>query len=213
MSADVIGAFSEEHTAALAGVSRRQLREWDRMKLLRPSYGAENTGLPYGRIYSFRDLVSAKVLGQLRNKYRISVPHLLETFERLSKLSDTPWSSVVLYVLGRRVVIAEPGSRRKREVVSGQQVLDIPLKVVIAGVRDAVAKLNERGHDEIGKVVQGKFVAQNQPVLAGTRIPVDAIKSFAAAGYADEHIVKEYPSLTIADVRAAIAYQGSSDAA
>lgn len=206
MSAEVIGAFSEEHAALLAGVSRRQLLEWDRRGLLRASYGTRDPHVPFGRIYSFRDLVSARVLGQLRNRYHVPVPHLIETQKRLSALSDTPWSSSVLYVLGRRVVVMEPGTRRKLEVVSGQQVLDIPLKLVITGIRDDVAKLNERGEDKVGQLERNKFVAQGQVVLKGTRIPISAIKSFAQGGYSPAQILREYPELTLADVSSALAF-------
>lgn len=202
---EVIGAFSEEQVAQLAGVSRRQLRSWDRIGLLRPSYGVEAPHVPFGRVYSFRDLVSARVVGQLRNKHRVSLPHLLQTLEKLSTLSDDPWSSTVLYVLGREVVVMEPGSRRKLNIVSGQRVLDIPLKLVIGGVREDIAKLGERGSDKIGQVAREKFVAQNQLVLAGTRIPVAAIKSFADGGFTVPQILQEYPGLTAADVEAAIA--------
>ncbi len=201
---NVIGAFSEEQVARLAEVSRRQLREWDRVGLLSPSYGVDEPHIPYGRVYSFRDLVSAKVVGQLR-RHRVPIAHLLKTLNALSALSDDPWSSTVLYVLGREVVVAEPGSRQKLHLISGQRVLDIPLKVMIGGVRRDIAKLNERGADVRGKVERAKFVAQNQLVVAGTRIPVSAIQSFAEAGYSVAAIIREYPSLNPTDVKAAIA--------
>lgn len=203
---NVVGAFSEEQVAALARVSRRQLVEWDRIGLLRPSYGVPDPHVPYGRIYSFRDLVSARVVGQLRNEHRVSVPHLLKTLEKLSALSDDPWSTTVLYVLGREVVVMEPGSRRKLKLLSGQRVLDIPLRLVIGSLRHDIARLNERGSDKIGQVSRAKFVAQNQPVIAGTRIPVSAIQSFAAAGYSVPAILKEYPDLKAEDIDAAIAH-------
>ncbi len=212
MSAEVVGAFSEEHTALLAGISRGQLREWDKNGLLRPSYGTADPHVPYGRVYSFRDLVSARVLGQLRNEHRVPVTHLLKVLAQLSKLSDDPWASTVLYVLGREVVVGEPGTRRRRKIVSGQQVLDIPLKIVISGMRDAITKLNERGSDKIGKLERARFVAQNQTVVAGTRIPVTAILSFANAGYSTSQILKEYPDLTTDDVATAIAFKGSAAA-
>jgi uncharacterized protein (DUF433 family) len=212
-AANVVGAFSEEHAEQLTGISLGQLRRWDRIGLLHPSYAAEGRGLPYGRIYSFRDLVSLRVLNELRNKAKVPIRHLLEVHKDISRLSDDPWSSSRLEVLGKRVVIAEPGTRRRRVAASGQLVLDIPFRVIIASMRNAVAKLNERGADEVGKVIQAKFVAQNQPVMAGTRIPVSAIKSFAGAGYDVDAIIKEYPDLTAADVRAAIAYESDSVAA
>jgi uncharacterized protein (DUF433 family) len=204
-SDNVIGAFSEEHTALLADVSRAQLREWDRRGLLQPSYGAAEPHVPYGRIYSFRDLVSARVLGQLR-KHRVSLSHLSEVHRKLSQLSDAPWSSTVLYVLGREVVVGEPGTRQRRKLVSNQGVFDIPLKVVISSVREDIAKLNERRRR--GEIERDKFVAQNQYVISGTRIPVAAIRSFAEAGYGTAAILKEYPELTLEDVASALAFEG-----
>jgi uncharacterized protein (DUF433 family) len=208
---EVIGAFSEEHAEHLTGVSRKQLRHWERIGLLRPSY-ADEAHVPYGRIYSFRDLVSLRVLNELRNEGGCSIPHLLEVSKKLSRLSDDPWAATTLYVLNKRVVVVESGSRVKFELVSGQRLLDIPIRVRISGMRSRVAELNERGPDELGRVIRAKFVAQGQPTIAGTRIPVAAIKSFASAGYDTASILKEYPDLTPADVEAAIAYQGSAAA-
>ena len=213
MTESTLGAFSEDHAVALTGVSRVQLRHWDRIGLLHPSYGAGNTGLPYGRIYSFRDLVSLRVLGQLRNEHKVSVPHLKKVFAELSKMAADPWAEIRLQVLGKRVVIAEPSTRQKREVVSGQQVLDVPLKVIINGMRDAVTKLNERRAEDVGHVVHAKFVSENQMVIAGTRIPVAVIKSFGDAGYSVSQILKEYPDITADDVRAALTYSGAIAAA
>jgi uncharacterized protein (DUF433 family) len=153
------------------------------------------------------------VLGQLRNVLKVREGHLLEVQSELSKLSDEPWASRTLEVLDRHVVIIDPATREKREAIGGQRVFDIPLRVVISRLKDAVAKLNERGPDKVGKVVHDRFVAQNQPVISGTRITVEAVKSFADAGYGVERILKEYPSLTAADVEAAIAFQGTSAAA
>jgi uncharacterized protein (DUF433 family) len=209
----IIGAFSEEHAERLTGVSRNQLRKWDRIGLLRPAYAADERSLPYGRVYSFRDLVSLRVLNQLRNEMKVPQTHLIEVHKDLSRLSDEPWASSRLQVVGRRVVLVEPGSRRKRMAAGSQMVLDIPLREVIGNLRDAIARLNERTLDQQGKVVREKFVAQNQPIIAGTRIPVAAIRSFAKAGYDVSAIIREYPSLTPADVKAAIEYEGESAAA
>jgi uncharacterized protein (DUF433 family) len=208
---EVIGAFGEEHAEALTGVSRKQLRHWDRIGLLRPSF-ADEPHVPFGRIYSFRDLVSLRVLNELRNEIGCSLPHLLEVSKKLALMSDDPWSATTLYVLNKHVVIGEPGTNVRLEIVSGQRVLDIPLRFRISSMRSRVAKLNERGPDEIGKVVSNKFVSQGQDVVKGTRVPVSAIKSFASAGYSAAAIVKEYPSLTVADVEAVIAYQDDAAA-
>jgi len=44
---NVVGAFSEEHAERLSGVSRNQLRRWERIGFLRPSYGCEDRRSAY----------------------------------------------------------------------------------------------------------------------------------------------------------------------
>ena len=205
--AEVVGAFSEVQTVHLANVSRHLLREWDRRGLLKPSYGVEDPHVPFGRVYSFRDVVSARVLGQLV-KFRVSYKHLVEVHRELSAKSDAPWASTVLYVCGREVVVSEPGSRRRHKLLTGQQVFDIPLKVAITGVRAEIAKMNERTDDKRGKVEREKFVAQGQYVVKGTRVPVTLIASFARAGYTTAQILREYPGLVAEDVDAALRFEG-----
>ena len=45
---------------------------------------------------------------------------------------------------------------------------------------------------------------QNQTVISGTRIPIRAVKAFAAAGYSTEQIIEQYPELTPNDVAMAL---------
>jgi uncharacterized protein (DUF433 family) len=208
MAADnVIGAFTEDQTAELADVSRKQLREWDKRGLLSPAFGIKEPHVPYARIYSFRDLVSARVLGQLR-KHGVKFAHLVEVHKRLSAMSDTPWSSTTLYVCGAEVVVGDPGARSRRKLLTGQQIFDIPLKVAISSVRNDIARLNERDDTKRGKVGREKFVAQGQYVIKGTRIPVSLVASFAKAGYTVAQILREYPELSPEDVVAALRFEG-----
>lgn len=44
------------------------------------------------------------------------------------------------------------------------------------------------------------------PVVKDTRIPVSLILNLLAYGYTVERVVEAYPILTVADVRAALAY-------
>jgi uncharacterized protein (DUF433 family)/DNA-binding transcriptional MerR regulator len=201
----IIGAFSEEQAASLSDVSLHQLRRWDAEGFFRPSY-SDQKGVPYGRIYSFRDLVSLRVLNDLRNKKRIPFRHLREVSDRLAHLGDARWTATTLYVLGKRVVFDDPRTALRQEVVSGQRVFDIPLRVVISSTRAAVRKLGRRNSDHVGQISRARFVAQNEPVVAGTRVPVSAVQDFAAAGYSVERIMREYPGLTKEDVAAALKF-------
>lgn len=206
---NVIGAFSEEQASLLTGVSLFQLRRWGREGLFVPSYGVPEPHVPYGRLYSFRDIVSLRILNDLRNEKGIPLQELRDVSQKLAHLGDARWTATTLYVLGKRVVFDDPRTNRRAEVVSGQRVFDIPLRVAIASTRKAVQALNRRD-DAVGKIVQNKFVAQNQRVFAGTRIPIRAVREFAEAGYSVEKIIAEYPDLTPADIAAALAAEAAA---
>jgi uncharacterized protein (DUF433 family) len=210
-NSNVIGAFSEEHARVLSGVSIGQLRRWDSDGFFEPSFGSLKS-IPFGRIYSFRDIVSLRVLNDLRNNKKIPLQHLKQVAQKLSHFGDAKWTAATLYVLGKRVVFQDPRSDRKQEIVSGQQVLDIPLRVVIQGTHDAVAELNKRDN-QLGEITHSRFVSQNEPVIKGTRVLVSSIKDFANAGYSTAAIVKEFPSLTQLDIEAAIAHNQQAAAA
>lgn len=210
---NVIGAFSELQAEALSGVSINQLRRWDADGFFNPSYGTDQKGVPFGRIYSFRDIVALRVLNILRNEEKIPLSHLREVSDKLSHLGEDRWTCITLYVLGKKVVIADASKKdRRHEVVSGQHVLDIPLKVVIANTRKAVAELNRR-ESKVGEIVHARFVAQNEPVVSGTRILVASIQDFARAGFSNAQIRREYPELTDEDIRAALAFDKGTKAA
>ena len=67
--------------------------------------------------------------------------------------------------------------------------------------------MRERRIDAIGKIDQKRGVAQNQPVIAGTTIPVRSIQTFSRAGYSIDEIQKQYPSITKDDITAALNYK------
>ncbi|NOT39823.1 MAG: DUF433 domain-containing protein [Alphaproteobacteria bacterium] len=63
--------------------------------------------------------------------------------------------------------------------------------------------MNEKAHPCISrdpKVMMGK------PVIAGTRVPVDAVVRQFAAGADMDWVLKAFPDLTADDVRAALAF-------
>jgi uncharacterized protein (DUF433 family) len=211
----VIAAFSEEQTERLTGVSKSQLRYWDRTDFYRPTYAEENRRVAFSRVYSFKDIVALRVLNVLRNQYNISLQHLRDVSERLGHLSDDPdrWLETRLYPLNGRVVWYEKGSELPQVVTSGQYVVSVVLDEVVQDTKRAVATLHQpRDRSMIGSIERSRYIAHNAPVVAGTRIPVGAIKRFAEAGYTVEQILREYPDLTAEDVSAALAYQATSAA-
>lgn len=210
-SQNVVALFTIDQAARLTGVSRRQLASWDRDGFFTPSVSSDERGA-FTRLYSFRDLLSLKVLNQLRNDTRVSMDHLREVKKDLSHLGEDMWVKSTLYLLGKRVVI-ERDDETRHEAGSGQEVFQIPLKVIVGGMRERIREMNKRGSDEIGHIERSRGIVGNRPVIAGTRIPVSTIKEFAEAGYSVGQILKEYPSLERADVEAAIAFEEKRNAA
>lgn len=203
---NVVAAFSEEHVQRLTGISPRQLRHWDRVGFFKPSLADESRDLPYGRVYSFLDVICLQVFNALRNEAKVPLSHLRDVKERLAHLGEKMWAKTTLYVLNRRVIFHNDDTDRKEEIVSGQGVLQITLEVVKANMKDRVRTLWERDASTVGHVQRKRNVVGNRRVIAGTRIPVTAIKSFTDAGYTVEQVKKQYPGLTEADIQAALSF-------
>jgi uncharacterized protein (DUF433 family) len=146
------------------------------------------------------------VLNTLRNEVRVSLPHLREVKEKLAHLGDDAWARVTLYVVKKKVVFDDPETKTRREVVSGQGILQIPLEVVRAKMQERVDVMRERDRADVGEITQTRRVAGNTPVISGTRVPVRAVQAFAAEGYGIEEIREEYPTLSVEDIRAALSY-------
>lgn len=202
-TANLIGAFGEDDASRLTGVSVGQLKAWDRSGFLVPSFRSADAYQPYSRIYSFRDVVALRVLNALRNEHKVSMQHLRKVAQRLAELGNDRWTATTLYVLGRRVVFNDPPTSERREVVSGQLVLDIPLMVVASNMRQAIRDLNRRRGEALGHVVTDRFVLNNRPVFEGTRIPVAAVVSYPDRGCDADAILREYPQLRPEDIEAA----------
>lgn len=209
----VIIAFSEEQTSHLSGISKSQLRYWDKTEFFHPSLALSDRTVPFSRVYSFKDIVNLKVLNSLRNEYGVSLPHLRDVRSKLHRLSGSSWTAFKLYVANKRVIWEEPGTALPQEIASGQYVASVVLAEIAAKTKDDIEALTKRDSSKHGKIERHRYIAHNAPVLAGTRIPVMAIKRFAAAGYAKSQIVREYPSLTEEDIDAALAYETSKKAA
>ena len=60
--------------------------------------------------------------------------------------------------------------------------------------------------DQLEMISTDPGVMHGQAVIAGTRVPVSVILDGLAAGMTAEEITSEYPTVTVAGVRAAAAY-------
>lgn len=203
----LIAAFTEEQVHRLTGISQRQLRYWADNLFFVPSLSIEDEDLPALKLYSFRDLVCLRVINALRNEAKIPFQELRSTKDRLAHLGDDMWAKTTLYILGKKVVFDNPDTGEREEATSGQGVLQIPLRVITGDMEEAVRVMRRRDEASIGQINRRRGVEQNQPVIAGTRIPVKSVQAFHKAGYSVSDIMKQYPTLGEEDIVAAINYK------
>src|SRR5207248_6803265 len=72
---------------------------------------------------------SAPHLGVVASAAQVPLQHLRRVAERLSHLEDDLWTKTTLYVLNRRVIFHEPGSRRLHDAVGGRSRNTAPKKL------------------------------------------------------------------------------------
>jgi uncharacterized protein (DUF433 family) len=200
---NVVAAFSEEQASALTHLSITRLRYWARTEFFAPSYVDANPG-PYGRFYSFKDVVALRTLEMLRVRNGVPLQHLRKVAEKLSHLKDGLWTTTKLRVCNRKVVFDEPETGRPREVVSGQFVEEYKLQEIIRETGSEIERLKERVADDVGQVVTLRGVQRGALIVAGTRVPVASIQRLREDGYSVDQILNEYPRLERKDVEAAI---------
>lgn len=206
---NVIAAFSEEQAQRLTGLTIGRLRYWHRTGFFAPAFVEENQRLPFSRFYSFKDIVALRTLEMLRVQNNVALQHLRRVAEKLSHLKDALWTKTTLWVINRKVVFEDPETGKPQEVVSGQYLMSIPLSKIVSDTSHDVDALRQRSPAQIGSITKTQGIAHTAPAIAGTRIPVAAIRRLAEDGYSTLQIIEEYPDLTVADVDAAIAYQAA----
>jgi uncharacterized protein (DUF433 family) len=208
----ILLAFTLEHASRATGISERRIRYWDDTGVLSPSLVDDERGGAYSRIYSFRDLVGLRTIAELRDRFGVSLQGLRAVGERLKRHAGTPWSELRFYVSGRHLFFKDPETELLLSALNpGQIALAATLDLVRVEqeTRRRANRLVERTQDQFGQITQNRYVAGNQVVIAGTRIPTAAIWEFHEAGYDDAAILREYPRLLPIDVRAAIEHQRS----
>ena len=205
----IVAAYSEEQVERLTGLTKAQLRYWDRTGFFKSKYADDERRFSYSRLYSFKDLVGLRTLGVLRNKFDVPLQHLRKVADKLSHLADDRWTKTTLYVLNRKVVFHEPGTGLPQEVVTGQYVIGkFVLGTIVSDTKKQLDKMQKRDMKKIGVVERSRHIARNQWVVGGTRIPTAAIRRFKEAGYSNTKILAEYPDLRPQDIKAALLHEG-----
>src|SRR4051794_17358969 len=100
--------FTVEQTSRVTGLSIGQLRYWDKTGFFTPEASVERR--IYARIYSFRNLVGLRTIAILRNAHKVPLQELRKVGQWLKDRHDSPWSSLRLFVAGRRVFFEDPST-------------------------------------------------------------------------------------------------------
>lgn len=203
----VSGLFSEAQVSRLTGLSVRQLRLWAKSDFFRATIDPRRDPAYTIALYDFRELACLRVIGLLRKKHGVSLQELRRTKERLSHMGPDIWARTTLYVLRKRVVIVNPQTGNREEVTSGQGVLSIPLRVVTGELEKEARLLRDRDPASIGLIEQKRGLANNRPVIAGTRVLVTTILSWLEEGFDHAEILKQFPVLTEKDISAVIDFK------
>lgn len=210
MAATEIAFFSAEQACRLARITLTQLRSWDRNGLFPAPRFDQKVGA-FSRIYSFRDVVGLRTLGMLRNKHHVPMSELHAFDDWYRDRYTSPWSTLVFGIAGKQLCFREPGTRKMLAVTgpTGQIVHEklIKLAPIASNVRRAFKDMKRRRVREYGKLTRKQYLVGNRWVVEGTRIPTALIWEYRQAGCTPEQILEYFPTLTRADVTAALEHE------
>lgn len=203
---NVVAAFSEEQVERMTGLTKGRLRYWARTDFFCPSFVEEEQRLAFSRFYSFKDVVALRTLEMLRVQNSVPLQHLRKVAAKLSHLKDDLWTKTTLFVVNKEVSFVNPETGKPEGVLSGQYLLGIPLRQVIEDTSAEIIAISRRREETVGHVARTRSIVRNAWVVAGTRIPLGAIRRLYEDGYSDIQIIEEYPVLKPEDIRAALTH-------
>ncbi|WP_269583264.1 DUF433 domain-containing protein [Roseibium sp. Sym1] len=203
---NVVAALSEDQVSKITELSKGQLRAWDRRGFFVPRYAYDNRSVAYSRIYSFRDAVGLRTLAKLRSTYKIRLARLENLAKEMEKDGISHWADARVWVVKGEPHYLRPKQNEVKGAETGQLAM-LPIIDVIEEVKSRVEDLKKRSQETIGKVERHKYIARNSWVISGTRIPTATIRRYHEAGFTSAQILEEYPTLTEADIVAALAHE------
>jgi uncharacterized protein (DUF433 family)/DNA-binding transcriptional MerR regulator len=202
-------AVTDKRASQLARISMGRLRYWEKTELVAPSVRCQVSPGKTVRLYGFEDLLELLVAAELRHRPGISLQHIRRLITHLREQQfKAPLRELRFATLGSEIYVQYPDGTWSGDLDPEQiafwQVL--ALDRVSARI-DAAAR---RDPATPGKVVKRRGVQGGTPIFAGTRIPVGAVQRYLQAGYSTKEIIREYPSLTPADIAVARHYAAVS---
>jgi uncharacterized protein (DUF433 family) len=208
MREDDLIAYPQDRAAAVAGVSQRVVRYWDRTGLIQPQVRRRLSPRNVVRLYNFQDMLSLLVAAELRRR-RFSLQRVRKAVAHLrSRGYQEPLTELRFATAGKEIYFQHADGEWEGDLSRDQLIFHsvIDLDMIRAKIREGV----QRPASAHGKVEKRRGSLGNKPVFAGTRIPVATVTGWLAEGFSDDQIIEEYPDLTPADLRAARALRTSA---
>lgn len=193
------GFYTLPEAARLAGVPRTTVAYWATTGLIVPSQSRRRP-----RLYSFSDLRDLCVAEQLRRKgarvraIRAALGYVRQA-DQIEHLTEAGFG----VTNGGELVYRATDSTAVRPDRKGQVFwVDLRQAMDQLGAKHGTLEVL-RPHErvEIDPGVRG-----GTPVVAGTRIPTRLVADLADEASVDQ-VLRDYPSLRVADVKAAVAYE------
>jgi uncharacterized protein (DUF433 family) len=175
--------FDRAEAAALLDMTRATLAR--RVPMVAPD--------ARGDVLSFADLVALGLVDKLVRLERRPLRDVAPIARTVAATDPARLASLVVRPSddGAGFVLAE------RPDESGRGLC---LSALVEELATRAAAKRTRSSDDIGRVTSSKGILGGKPVLAGTRVPVTAVAAFLEDGHAITDILREFPSLTRADV-------------
>lgn len=208
MRNNVIMAFTVDQIARLSGITRARLSYWERTGAFVPERIGQLLPGPYARVYTFQDLVSLRVMADLRINHGVELQQLRNVSQYIAEYSEYPWSRLAIHLFGDQLVFKDPhtGQWMSAEAL-GQLTYIVDLEMVSQQAEaDARASLRRASEDQ-GQVSRHRAVMNNQWVFKGTRIPVEVIQDYIQLGYSVAAILAEFPTLSESDIARAKTFE------
>lgn len=197
---EAIVAFTQDRVMRLTGLSRRQINYWADTGLLEPSVEERLTPHRPVRLYSYRDAMSLLVIAELRRQRSLQAVRAVVAHVRSRNFEP---NEVRFAVSGRDVFIQLPDGTWEDGFVPGRMPM---VTIDLRPLRHRAAKATERDPDSVGKIERRRGALGSKPLIAGTRVPVEAVHRYLARGATAAEIMQAYPSLQPEDVEAARTY-------
>jgi DNA-binding transcriptional MerR regulator len=190
--------FTQARLADLAGVTTRRLRYWEETGLISPRVAEAGRGQRLVRMYDYTDALTVLILANLRksaslHQIRAIVAHLRD---RKFQVPEVKFA-----LAGENRVFFQTPSGEWEDVRDAHQIV-IHETLDLRPLRARLQRASDRDESVIGKTEKRRGALGSKPLVAGTRVPVEAVQRYLARGASDERILSAYPSLTPDDVSA-----------